>query len=606
MAKKQCLQRLKREMQLFYKDPPPYIPEVYVNESNMLEWHFLIQGPPDTPYEGGWYIGKIKFPPDYPFKPPSLMMVTPTGRFQPSTRLCLSMSDFHPETWNAMWSVATVCVGLLSFMLERTATTGSIETTDAEKQRLARESLAWNVGKPMLVAMFPSLKDKLLQQQQQQDQGASNNNNAPGSNPTSDGSSAPPARDAGKSVGAADGSLAGPQVAAIVADASSPFGALAAAQAASARGDKGQWRAALRVCQQACERSGAAPSHALYAGLGACYLRVGALQQAATVLAEAIGGTGEEMDTGADEGGPFGMANGGSPQGVAGGSGADASSSSEEVEKALARLAEGDEGDVGVIVRGLRASVREAEAHVARGSELMTVGHGRVPGPRPDLSAAEYAAVLARLCPASILLRLLQVAAQLRQGDVDGATQTCAEASSITGTPLADAGPAFGPATGGAAGAGTLWDLEGEMSLEDMLRTVAEVSARVAECGRQKRLGNEAYRKEAWRDALKFYQRALQVEPTCASLHFNRALTLGQLARHDEALAACNEALAQHAGYAKARRKRADLLSLLGNHEEAAAEYQRLVELGAFDSPEARSELEARAGDSKAKAAGAS
>ena len=36
---------------------------------------------------------------DYPFKPPSLLMVTPNGRFETGQRLCLSMSDFHPETW---------------------------------------------------------------------------------------------------------------------------------------------------------------------------------------------------------------------------------------------------------------------------------------------------------------------------------------------------------------------------------------------------------------------------------------------------------------------------------------------------------------------------
>jgi hypothetical protein len=42
--------------------PPPYIPAVAVNERNMLEWHYLLQGPPDTPYVGGWYVGKLRYP----------------------------------------------------------------------------------------------------------------------------------------------------------------------------------------------------------------------------------------------------------------------------------------------------------------------------------------------------------------------------------------------------------------------------------------------------------------------------------------------------------------------------------------------------------------
>lgn len=56
-------------------------------------------------------------------------MVTPNGRFETGVRLCLSMSDYHPELWVPAWSVATILTGLLSFMLEDTLTTGSITTT---------------------------------------------------------------------------------------------------------------------------------------------------------------------------------------------------------------------------------------------------------------------------------------------------------------------------------------------------------------------------------------------------------------------------------------------------------------------------------------------
>ena len=43
-------------------------------------------------------------------------MMTPTGRFKTDTRLCLSMSDYHPETWSSSWQIRTVVLGLLSFM----------------------------------------------------------------------------------------------------------------------------------------------------------------------------------------------------------------------------------------------------------------------------------------------------------------------------------------------------------------------------------------------------------------------------------------------------------------------------------------------------------
>ena len=90
--------------------------------SNILEWHFVIKGPKDTPYVGGSYHGKLIFPSEYPYKPPAIMMLTPNGRFNTNTRLCLSMSDFHPETWVPAWSVASILNGVLSFMLESTPT----------------------------------------------------------------------------------------------------------------------------------------------------------------------------------------------------------------------------------------------------------------------------------------------------------------------------------------------------------------------------------------------------------------------------------------------------------------------------------------------------
>ncbi|OLL22210.1 Ubiquitin-conjugating enzyme E2 6 [Neolecta irregularis DAH-3] len=71
-------------------------------------------------------------------------MFTPSGRFSPNTRLCLTISDYHRETWNPSWSVATILIGLLSYMLEDDVATGGIKTSDAEKQQLAIASKDWN------------------------------------------------------------------------------------------------------------------------------------------------------------------------------------------------------------------------------------------------------------------------------------------------------------------------------------------------------------------------------------------------------------------------------------------------------------------------------
>lgn len=119
-------------------------------------------GPENSPYFGGQYHGHLVFPPDYPFKPPSVYMITPNGRFVTNKRLCLSISDFHPDTWNPAWSVSTILVGLLSFMLEDTATMGSIESSLREKRIWAIDSPLFNLKNDTFREIFTSLSEQMF------------------------------------------------------------------------------------------------------------------------------------------------------------------------------------------------------------------------------------------------------------------------------------------------------------------------------------------------------------------------------------------------------------------------------------------------------------
>ncbi|KAF7983658.1 hypothetical protein HWV62_19543 [Athelia sp. TMB] len=82
-------------------------------------------------------------------------MLTPSGRFQPDRRICFSMSDFHPGSWNPAWSVATILTGLLSFMLSDEMTTGSVTSSDGHKRAFAQRSHAWNITQPRFKEAFP-------------------------------------------------------------------------------------------------------------------------------------------------------------------------------------------------------------------------------------------------------------------------------------------------------------------------------------------------------------------------------------------------------------------------------------------------------------------
>ena len=93
MASVMATRRLRKELLQLQQDPPSADMVAAPLDADILTWHYAFRGPPQTPYEGGVYVGKLKFPPAYPMAPPAVYMLTPTGRFQCNTRLCLSMSE---------------------------------------------------------------------------------------------------------------------------------------------------------------------------------------------------------------------------------------------------------------------------------------------------------------------------------------------------------------------------------------------------------------------------------------------------------------------------------------------------------------------------------
>lgn len=159
MKAQTAVSRLRQELRSLSKSPPDHIITRPL-PSNILVWYFILEGPPDSPYAGGTFLGRLSFPSSYPYAPPAVYMLSPQGRFKVDTKLCLSGSDFHPELWSPAWSVGAVLTGLLTFMLMDEVTVGSIKTSEHTKIVLASSSHAWIGRSEIFAELFPEFLER--------------------------------------------------------------------------------------------------------------------------------------------------------------------------------------------------------------------------------------------------------------------------------------------------------------------------------------------------------------------------------------------------------------------------------------------------------------
>ncbi|KAI9508495.1 non-canonical ubiquitin conjugating enzyme 1 [Russula earlei] len=115
-------------------------------EDDIFEWHCTLRGPSGTDFEGGLYHFRIQLPAEYPFRPPSIMLLTPNGRFELNTKICISFTNYHEELWQPAWGVRTAIIGLQGFFPlkgQAAVGVGALEVPSSERKRLAALSRDW-------------------------------------------------------------------------------------------------------------------------------------------------------------------------------------------------------------------------------------------------------------------------------------------------------------------------------------------------------------------------------------------------------------------------------------------------------------------------------
>lgn len=118
------MRRINIELSTLSSSLPHYI-RLMVLESNPCVCKFLIRGPEDTPYEGGFFLFDMKLPDDYPSNPPSVTFLTTGGgsvRFNPNLynegKVCLSLLGTWPgEKWDSSLSNINQVLQSICFLI---------------------------------------------------------------------------------------------------------------------------------------------------------------------------------------------------------------------------------------------------------------------------------------------------------------------------------------------------------------------------------------------------------------------------------------------------------------------------------------------------------
>ncbi|XP_076334733.1 ubiquitin-conjugating enzyme E2 R1-like isoform X1 [Tachypleus tridentatus] len=125
-----ALRALALEFKSVQEEPVEGFRVKLINEDNLFEWEVAIFGPPNTLYEGGYFKAHIKFPPDYPYSPPTIRFLTKVWHPNVYENGDLCISILHPpiddpqsgelpcERWNPTQNVRTILLSVISLLNE--------------------------------------------------------------------------------------------------------------------------------------------------------------------------------------------------------------------------------------------------------------------------------------------------------------------------------------------------------------------------------------------------------------------------------------------------------------------------------------------------------
>ncbi|KAM5221467.1 ubiquitin-conjugating enzyme E2-17 kDa-like [Ctenodactylus gundi] len=109
-----ALMRIQRELQGLNKDPTGQWSVRPVAQDWFL-CRGILNGPPDSPYEGGVFSLNIQFPYDYPFRPPKISFATRIYHPNISRKGVIGL-DILRSKWSPVLTISKVLLSICSML----------------------------------------------------------------------------------------------------------------------------------------------------------------------------------------------------------------------------------------------------------------------------------------------------------------------------------------------------------------------------------------------------------------------------------------------------------------------------------------------------------
>lgn len=112
----EALKRIHRELMDLQKDPPANCSAGPVGD-DPFEWQAAMMGPSSSPYAGGVFFLKVRFPVDYPVSPPAVTFATRIYHPNVGADGSIGLDVLH-DNWSPVLTVSKLLLSLSALLLE--------------------------------------------------------------------------------------------------------------------------------------------------------------------------------------------------------------------------------------------------------------------------------------------------------------------------------------------------------------------------------------------------------------------------------------------------------------------------------------------------------